>query len=115
MEQQSRALARIGSIETAAERTATTTGGEDLAMLAPAVAAALNLLADAVRRGGADHDDIVPALEAAGVHEAFAGVFDAASERVMVAADDRYDFDVRLHADNLADAADDVRRAFEWL
>ncbi|CAL9327197.1 hypothetical protein [Streptomyces sp. SudanB182_2057] len=82
-------------------------------MLAPAAAAALNLLADAVRRGGAD--DIVQALKAAGVHEAFAGVFDAASERVMVAAEDPYDFDVRLHADNLAVAADDVRRAFEWL
>ncbi|MET9810874.1 hypothetical protein [Streptomyces halstedii] len=48
-----------------------------------AAAAALNLLADAVRRGGADQDDIVQA----GVHGAFAGVFDAASERVMEAAD----------------------------
>ncbi|MFL4953348.1 hypothetical protein ACJ6WE_40160 [Streptomyces sp. MMS24-I31] len=116
MEQQSKALARISSVETSAERTAgTTTGGEDLAVLAPAAAAALNLLADAVRRGGADHDDIVQALKAAGVHEAFASVFDAASERVMEATDDPYDFDVRLHADNLAGAAGDVRRAFEFL
>lgn len=121
MEQQSTSLARIGTIETGVDRTATTTvGGEDLAVLAPAAAAALNLLADAVRRGGADHDDIVhddivQALKAAGVHEAFAGVFDAASERVMDAADDPYDFDVRLHADNLSGAAGDVRRAFQWL
>ncbi|MFJ9931425.1 hypothetical protein SAMN04490357_0042 [Streptomyces misionensis] len=116
MEQQSKALARIGNIETGVERTAgTTAGGEDLAVLAPAAAAALNLLADAVRRGGTDHDDIVQALKAARVHEAFAAVFDAASERVMDAADDPYDFDVRLHADNLAGAAGDVRRAFEWL
>ncbi|MYS43701.1 hypothetical protein GTY23_21210 [Streptomyces sp. SID5998] len=115
MEQQSKALARITSVETAAERTVGTTGGEDLAVLAPAAAAALNLLADAVRRGGADHDDIVQALKVARVHEAFAAVFDAASERVMDAADDPYDFDVRLHADNLAGAAGDVRRAFEWL
>ncbi|CAM5352044.1 MULTISPECIES: hypothetical protein [Streptomyces] len=55
MEQQSKALARITSLETAAERTAVTTGGEDLAVPAPAAAAALGLLADAVRRGGADH------------------------------------------------------------
>ncbi|MEU3434180.1 hypothetical protein [Streptomyces sp. NPDC006863] len=105
MEQQPKALARIGHIETGVERTATTTaGGEDLAVLA-----------DAVRRGGADHDDIVQALKAARVDEAFAGVFDAASERAMDAADDPYDFDVRLHADNLAGAAGDVRRAFQWL
>jgi hypothetical protein len=108
-------LARVTRVETAAERTGTTTGGEDLAVLAPAAAAALNLLADAVRRGGADHDDIVQALKAARVDEAFAGVFEAASERVMDAADDPYDFDVRLHADNLAGAAGDVRRAFHWL
>lgn len=112
MEQQSTALARISSVETTAERTA---GGEDLAVLAPAAAAALGLLADAIRRGGADPDDIVQALKDACVHEAFAGVFDAASERVMEATDDPYDFDVRLHADNLAGAAGDVRRAFEWL
>ncbi|MFJ3251190.1 hypothetical protein [Streptomyces sp. NPDC086782] len=115
MEQQSNALARISSVETAAERTVGTTGGEDLAVLAPVAAAALNLLADAVRRGGADQDDIVQVLKAAGVHEAFARVFDAAVERVMDATDDPYDFDVRLHADNLAKAAGDVRRAFEWL
>ncbi|ANJ12141.1 hypothetical protein Spa2297_34315 (plasmid) [Streptomyces parvulus] len=115
MEQQSKALARISSVETAAERTAGAAGGEDLAVLAPAAASALNLLADAIRRGGADHDDIVQALKTAGVHEAFARVFDAASERVMDTADDPYDFDERLHADNLAGAAGDVRRAFEWL
>ncbi|MFE3907414.1 hypothetical protein ACFXPY_46220 [Streptomyces sp. NPDC059153] len=57
----------------------------------------------------------VHALKAAGVHEAFASVFDAASERVMEAADDPFDFDERLHADNLAGAAGDVRRAFTWL
>ncbi|MFJ8150316.1 hypothetical protein ACIQ6R_35565 [Streptomyces sp. NPDC096048] len=114
MEQQSTALARISSVETAAERTAGTTG-KGLAVLAPAAAAALNLLADAVRRGGADHDDIVQALKAAGVHEAFASVFDTASERVMESAADPYDFGERLHADNLAGAAGDVRRAFKWL
>ena len=108
-------LARISSVQTSAERTAGTTGCEDLAVLAPAAAAALGLLEDAVRRGGADHDDIVQTFKAAGVHEAFAGVFDAASERVKDTADDPYDFDVRLHADNLAGAASDVRRAFEWL
>ncbi|MGV9761456.1 hypothetical protein ACWDUC_37430 [Streptomyces tricolor] len=115
MEQQSKALARIAPIDTAAERTTGATGGEGPVVLAPAVAAALNLLADAVRRGGADQDDIVQALKAAGVHEAFADVFDAAYERVMDATDDPYDFDVRLHPDNLAGAAGDVRRAFEWL
>ncbi|MFM9559206.1 MULTISPECIES: hypothetical protein [Streptomyces] len=81
-------------------------------MLAPAAAAALNLFVDAVRRGGADHGNIVQALKAAGVHEAFAGVFDAASERVMDAVDDAYDCDERFHVDNLAGAAGDVRRAF---
>ncbi|MFE4802037.1 hypothetical protein ACFRFL_45785 [Streptomyces sp. NPDC056708] len=115
MEQQAKALARISGVETSTERTAGTTVGEDLAVLAPAAAAALSLLADAVRRGGADHDHIVQALKAAGVHEAFASVFDAASERVMEAADDPFDFDERLHANNLAGAAGDVRRAFTWL
>ena len=115
MEQQSKALARISSVETSAERTTGTTGGEDLAVLAPAAAAALNLLADAVRRGGADHDDIVQALKVAGVHEAFAGVFDAAAERVMDEAEDPYDFDDRLEADNLGGAASDIRRIFRWL
>ncbi|MFG2220502.1 hypothetical protein ACGFN1_37850 [Streptomyces sp. NPDC048685] len=116
MEQQSQALARISSVETSAERTGGgTTVGEDLAVLAPAAAAALNLLADAVRRGGADHVDIVQALKAARVDEAFASVFDAASEHVMEAVDDPYDFDERLHADNLSGAAGDIRRAFHWL
>ncbi|MET9483672.1 hypothetical protein [Streptomyces sp. NPDC006638] len=96
MEQQSTSLARIGTVETSAQRTRGTASVEDLAVSAPTAAGALNLLADAVRRGGADHDDIVQALEAAGVDEAFAGVFDAASERVI-------------------GAAGDVRRAFEWL
>lgn len=107
-------LATVTRVETAAERTGTA-GGEDLAVLAPAAAAALNLLADAVRRGSADADDIVQALKAAGVNEAFAGVFDAAAERVMAAAVDPYDFDDRLHCDNLSGAASDVRRAFDWL
>lgn len=115
MEQHPAPLARISSVETSAARTADTTGGEDLAVLAPAAAAALSLLADAVRRGAADHDGLVQALKAAGVHEAFAAVFDAAADRVMQGADDPYDFDVRLHADNLAGSAGDVRRAFEWL
>ncbi|GGZ82901.1 hypothetical protein GCM10010328_66600 [Streptomyces rubiginosohelvolus] len=84
-------------------------------MLAPAAAAALNLLSDAIRRGRADQDAIVQALKAAGVHEAFAGVFDAAAERVMNDAEDPYDFDDRLEADNLGGAASDVRRAFHWL
>ncbi|MEU2078597.1 hypothetical protein [Streptomyces sp. NPDC013489] len=111
----SKEIAKVTHVETAAERTGAADTGEDLAVLAPAAAAALNLLADAIRRGRADHDDIVQALKAAGVHEAFASVFDAASERVMDATDDPYDFDVRLHADNLAGAAGDVRRAFHWL
>jgi hypothetical protein len=58
MEQQSKGLTRIIAVETAAELTVGTTDGEDLAVLVPAAAAALNLLA------GADHDDIVQALKA---------------------------------------------------
>ncbi|MGW8730511.1 hypothetical protein ACWGNF_31295 [Streptomyces sp. NPDC055808] len=108
-------LARVASVETAAERTGVTTGAEDLAVLAPAAAAALNLLADAIRRGRTNQYVIVQALKAAGVHEAFAGVFDAAAERVMNEAEDPYDFDDRLEADNLGGAASDVRRAFHWL
>lgn len=107
-------LARVTAVETAAERTGITVD-EDLAVLAPAAAAALSLLADAIRRGRADQYVIVQALKAAGVHEAFAGVFDAAIERVMDEAEDPYDFDDRLVADNLGGAASDVRRAFDWL
>ncbi|MFB7552565.1 hypothetical protein [Streptomyces sp. NPDC056154] len=76
MEQQSRALARISSVETSAERTGGTTGGEDLAVLAPVAVAAFNLLADTVRRGGADHDDIVQALKAAGAASDVRRAFD---------------------------------------
>jgi hypothetical protein len=50
-----------------AEWTVGTTGGEDLAVLVPAVAAALNLLA------GADHDDIVQALKATRVSYGVSG------------------------------------------
>lgn len=107
-------LARITHVETAVERTGTDGIGE-LADLAPAAAAALNLLADAIKRGRADQDAIVQALKAAGVHEAFAGVFDAAAERVTEESEDPYDFDDRLEADNLGGAASDIRRAFLWL
>lgn len=109
----SRGLARITHVETAAERTATDGIGE-LADLAPA-AAALNLLADAIKRGRADQDAIVDALKAAKLDEAFAGVLDAAADAVMTAAEDPYDFDDRLQADNLGGAASDIRRAFHWL
>lgn len=108
-------LVTVTRVETAAERTGATAGGEDLAVLAPAAAAALNLLADAIKRGRADQYAIVEALKAAGVHEAFAAVFDAAAERVMDEAEDPYDFDDRLQADNLGGAASDIRRAFHWL
>ncbi|MFD4178184.1 hypothetical protein [Streptomyces anulatus] len=107
-------LARITHVETAAERTGTDGIGE-LADLAPAAAAALNLLADAIKRGRADQDAIVEALKAAKIDEAFAGVLDAAADSVMTSAEGPYDFDDRLHADNLGGAASDIRRAFHWL
>ncbi|WP_411107365.1 hypothetical protein [Streptomyces sp. cmx-4-9] len=107
-------LARITRVETPAERTGTTGIGE-LADLAPAAAAALNLLADAIKRGQADQDAVVEALKAAKVDEAFAAVLDAASNAVMDAAEDPYDFDDRLDADNLSGAASDVRRIFRWI
>ncbi|MFH9871593.1 hypothetical protein ACH4NT_36650 [Streptomyces lydicus] len=107
-------LARITSIESAAERAGTTADGE-LAYLAPAAAAALRLLADAIKRGGADHEDVVQALKDAGVHTAFADVLDAASTAVTDAMDDPWDADGRLDADNLSGAASDIRNAFHWL
>ncbi|MCR8945127.1 hypothetical protein NW249_23705 [Streptomyces sp. OUCMDZ-4982] len=110
----SRELARITRVETAAERTGTDGIGE-LADLAPAASAALNLLTDAIKRGRADQDSIVEALKAARIDEAFAGVLDAAADAVMTAADDPYDLHDRLHADNLGGAASDIRRAFHWL
>ncbi|MFE4658240.1 hypothetical protein ACFRFJ_16345 [Streptomyces hydrogenans] len=108
-------LATVTRVETTAERTGTTAGNEDLAVLAPAAAAALNLLADAIKRGRADQYAIVEALKAAGVHEAFAGVFDAAAERVLDQAKDPYDFDDRLEADNLGGVASGIRSIFRWL
>ncbi|MEV7275151.1 hypothetical protein ACIQIG_33300 [Streptomyces bacillaris] len=111
----SRELARITRVETAVERTGTNDGIGELADLAPAAAAALNLLADAIKRGRAGQDAIVEALKAARIDEAFAGVLDAAADAVMTAAEDPYDFDDRLHADNLGGAASDIRRAFHWL
>ncbi|MFD8992251.1 hypothetical protein ACFVZ4_29920 [Streptomyces goshikiensis] len=113
-EKTSKENATITRIETAAERTGTADIGE-LAALAPAAAAALNLLADAIRRGRADRDAVVEALKMARVDEAFAAVLDAAAQAVMDAAEDPYDFDDRLAADNLGGAASDVRRIFHWL
>ncbi|MFF3460185.1 hypothetical protein ACFYXH_39050 [Streptomyces sp. NPDC002730] len=96
-----------GPIETTADRAGDT--GE-LAFLAPAGAAALRLLTDAVQRG-TDHDIVVQALKDAGVHDAFADVLDATSAAVINGVDDPYDFDERLEADNLSDAASHVRRS----
>ncbi|AWZ07415.1 MULTISPECIES: hypothetical protein [unclassified Streptomyces] len=113
-EKTSKEIATITRVETVAERTGAVGIGE-LADLAPAAAAALNLLADAIKRGTADQDAVVEALKAAKVDEAFAAVLTAAAHAVMDAAEDPYDFDDRLVADNLSGAASDVRRAFHWL
>ncbi|MEW1551493.1 hypothetical protein [Streptomyces tsukubensis] len=87
----------------------------EVEVLAPAAAAALRLLAEAIRRRHADPDTVVQALKNARVHKEFAGVLDAASEVVMAALEDPYEFDGRLRAENLADAAGQVRNAFRWL
>ncbi|MGW2331707.1 hypothetical protein ACWC5C_38985 [Streptomyces sp. NPDC001700] len=104
--------ADVTAIETSADR-----GGADseLAYLAPAAAAALGLLADAIKRGTASHENVVQALKEAAVHERFADVLEAASEGVMNEAEDPYDFDMRLDADNLSGAASEVRDVFRWL
>ncbi|MFH8642330.1 hypothetical protein [Streptomyces goshikiensis] len=107
----SQELARITGIQSPARQADV---HEGLADLAPAAAAALRLLADAIRRG-TDHDDVVEALKQAGVHDAFADVLDAACTAVMDDLEDPYEFDGRLHADNLSGAASQVRDAFRWL
>ncbi|MGO4459894.1 hypothetical protein AB4039_21740 [Streptomyces sp. M-16] len=108
----SKDIARITAIETPAVRADTS----ELAALAPAAAAALRLLTDAIKRG-ADYESIVDALKDAQLHEAFAGVLDAASAAVMdqLDDDDPYDFDIRLEGDNLSGAASEIRNAFRWL
>ncbi|MDX3867211.1 MULTISPECIES: hypothetical protein [Streptomyces] len=113
MEQPSKEIARVTAVETAAERHGVG-ADEALAALAPAAAAALRLLADAIRRG-TDHDDVVQALKEAGVHDAFADVLDAASDTATSELEDPFEFDGRLHADNLSAAAGQVRDAFRWL
>jgi len=89
--------------------------GGDLAHLIPAARAALLLLADAVRRGGADQADVVEAVKDGGLADAFASVFDAAADAVWDAHEkaggDPYDFDVRLQTDNLSGAAISIRDA----
>ncbi|MCL7382157.1 hypothetical protein [Streptomyces sp. 35G-GA-8] len=87
----------------------------ELAYLAPAAAAALGLLADAIKRGTADRESVVQALKEAAVHERFADVLAAASEDVMDETVDLFDFDARLDADNLSGAASQVRDLFRWL
>ncbi|MEE6269104.1 hypothetical protein V2E29_26145 [Streptomyces diastatochromogenes] len=104
--------ADIPAIETSADRGAVDSA---LAYLAPAAAAALGLLADAIKRGTADRESVVEALKEAAVHERFAEVLEAASEDVMDEAEDLYDFDVRLDADNFSGAASEVRNLFRWL
>ncbi|MFF3256427.1 hypothetical protein ACFYWP_36845 [Actinacidiphila glaucinigra] len=106
-------IVHVTAVETSAERRAADTT-EGLVALAPAAAAALRLLADAIPRG-ARHDDVVEALKQAGVHEAFASVLDAAAAAVMHSTEDPYDFDDRQHADNLSGAASQVRDVFRWL
>ncbi|MGW6571966.1 hypothetical protein ACWGAN_07290 [Streptomyces sp. NPDC054945] len=109
-----RHLATITGIDTQAH-TRLTADGQDLSDLAPAAAAALALLADAIKRGHADQEDIVQALKNARVDEAFASVLVAASDAVMNGLEDPYEFDGRLHGENLSAAASQVRDAFRWL
>ncbi|WP_331737885.1 hypothetical protein OG440_41295 (plasmid) [Streptomyces sp. NBC_00637] len=104
--------AEITAIETRADRGAV---DSELAYLAPAAAAALGLLADAIKRGTADRESVVQALKEAAVHERFADVLAAASEDVMEETEDPFDFDARLDADNLSGAASQVRDLFRWL
>ncbi|MDW8803657.1 hypothetical protein P1P68_02255 [Streptomyces scabiei] len=103
------ALAARIAVETAAERNGA--DADELAYLAPAAAAALNLLSDAIKHG-ADQDDIVQRLVDAGVPEAFALVMDAAAEATRQAADDPYDIDYSLRSDNLSAAASSIRDSF---
>ncbi|MEU9943152.1 hypothetical protein ACFYRL_35640 [Streptomyces goshikiensis] len=105
-------VADITAIETPADRGAV---DSELAYLAPAAAAALGMLAEAIKRGTADRESVVEALREAAVHERFADVLAAASENVMDEAEDPYDFDARLDSDNLSGAASDVRNLFRWL
>ncbi|TJZ97446.1 hypothetical protein [Actinacidiphila oryziradicis] len=78
--------------------------------LAPAASAALRLLADAVKRGGADHGTVLQAIKDACIHEAFADVLDAAAGIVMDGGlEDPFEFDGRQHAENLGAVASDVR------
>ncbi|WP_404871063.1 hypothetical protein ACI1MP_37960 (plasmid) [Kitasatospora griseola] len=93
------------------------TGGlsGELAHLIPAAKAALLLVADAIRRGGADQADVVEAVKDSGLADAFASIFDAASDAAwdehIAAGGDEYDFDARLHSDNLTAVGSDIRRA----
>ncbi|WEH44023.1 hypothetical protein [Streptomyces sp. AM 2-1-1] len=105
-------VADITAIETRADRGAV---DSELAYLAPAAAAELGLLADAIKRGTADRESVVQALKEAAVHERFADVLAAASEDVMDETEDPHDFDARLDADNLSGAASQVRDLFRWL
>ncbi|MGW5121442.1 hypothetical protein ACWEQ8_39305 [Streptomyces noursei] len=107
-------LARITNVETSIERGSNDQLGE-LAYLAPAAAAALQLLADAIKRCQAGQDDVLQRLQEAGVHTAFAGVLDAASDAAMNETDDPFDVDYSLDADNLSAAAREVRDAFRGL
>ncbi|MGK4586026.1 hypothetical protein [Kitasatospora sp. HPMI-4] len=89
--------------------------GGELAHLIPAAKAALLLVADAIRRGGADQADVVEAVKATGLADAFAGIFDAAADAAwdehIAAGGDEWDFDARLHTDNLYAVGSDIRRA----
>ncbi|MBT2406890.1 MULTISPECIES: hypothetical protein [unclassified Streptomyces] len=107
-------LAQITGIETPARASLTADGG-DLADLAPAAAAALRLLADAITRGHANQDDIVQALKDASIHDAFADVLAAAAHAVMGESEDPYDIDYSLPADNLSGAASEIRGIFRWI
>lgn len=110
----SQEIVKVTSVEMAAERTRPNLSGNE-AVLAPAAAAALNLLAEAITRDGADYDAIVQSVKDSQVGSALARIFHAASERVMEEADDPYDFDVRLRTDNLSAAGSEALGLFDYL
>ncbi|MFJ5645790.1 hypothetical protein [Streptomyces sp. NPDC093223] len=83
---------------------------DELERLAPAAADALNQLTAAIKHG-ADHNGIIQRLIGAGVPEAFAGLFDAASEATWQAADDPFNVDYSLPAENLSAAASSIRNS----
>ncbi|MFB7896130.1 hypothetical protein ACFC1B_07345 [Streptomyces xiamenensis] len=90
---------------------------EEVVALAQAAAAALQLVAEAIRKGTGDGDAAVQTLKKARLGEEFADILDATAEAAWADHERNGDdlYEVRDYTDSLEGVAGDIRRIMERL